>query len=97
MWNIQLFGGLEARSSDRIVSRFRYHKAGSLLGYLAYHNSGRTPPHSRETLIEMLWPEVTPEAGHKNLRNVLSALRPYWSRREFHPALYWLQTDSAYD
>jgi predicted ATPase/DNA-binding SARP family transcriptional activator len=76
MWNIQLLGGLVARSSERVVTRFRYHKAGSLLGYLAYFNHPHTPPHSRETLIEMLWPEAEPEAGLKNLRNLLSALRP---------------------
>ncbi|MCW3099998.1 MAG: DNA-binding transcriptional activator of the family [Chthonomonadaceae bacterium] len=76
MWDIQLLGGLVVRSSERVVTRFRYHKAGSLLGYLAYFNHPHTPPHPREGLIEMLWPEVAPEAGHKNLRNMLSALRP---------------------
>jgi predicted ATPase/DNA-binding SARP family transcriptional activator len=76
MWNLQLLGGLVARSSERDVTRFRYHKAGSLLGYLAYFNHPNTPPHSRERLMEMLWPEVAPETGLKNLRNLLSALRP---------------------
>ncbi|MCW3054166.1 MAG: transcriptional activator [Chthonomonadales bacterium] len=76
MWNLQLLGGLVARSSERDVTRFRYHKAGSLLAYLAYFNHPNTPPHSRERLMEMLWPEVAPETGLKNLRNLLSALRP---------------------
>src|SRR5438067_5435311 len=76
MWNIHLLGGLEARSMDRVVTRFRYHKAGSLLGYLAYFGRPKTPPHSREQLIEMLWPDAEPESGLKNLRNLLSSLRP---------------------
>jgi len=45
MWKIQLLGGLVARSSERVVTRFRYHKAGSLLGYLAYFNHAHSPPH----------------------------------------------------
>jgi predicted ATPase/DNA-binding SARP family transcriptional activator len=76
MWNLQLLGGLIAHSTERVVTRFRYHKAGSLLGYLAYFNSSNAPPHSRERLMEMLWPDTDPEAGHKYLRNLLSALRP---------------------
>ncbi|MCW3055053.1 MAG: putative ATPase, partial [Chthonomonadales bacterium] len=76
MWDIQLLGGLVVRSSERVVTRFRYHKAGSLLAYLTYFNPSHSPPRPREGLIEMLWPEIAPEAGHKNLRNMLSALRP---------------------
>ena len=58
------------------MTRFRYHKAASLLGYLVYFNRTDSPPHPRENLIEMLWPDIAPASGRKNLRNLLAALRP---------------------
>jgi predicted ATPase/DNA-binding SARP family transcriptional activator/Tfp pilus assembly protein PilF len=71
MWTIQLLGGLTVRSEQRIVTRFRTQKAASLLAYLAYHST----PQSRESLIDLLWPEVELEAGRHNLSNALSILR----------------------
>jgi predicted ATPase/DNA-binding SARP family transcriptional activator len=71
-WRIELFGGLRARQGDRLVGRFRTQKTGALLAYLAYFR-GRT--HGRETLIELLWPEVPEEAGRHSLSQALSSLR----------------------
>ena len=53
-WQMDLFGWLRATQGDRVVSRFRTQRAGSLLAYLAYH---RDRSHPREALIERLWPE----------------------------------------
>lgn len=47
-------------------------KPVSLLGYLALHEDG---PHGREVLIEALWPDVEPVAGHNRLKQTLSRLR----------------------
>ncbi|MCW3100775.1 MAG: putative ATPase, partial [Chthonomonadaceae bacterium] len=71
MWTIQVLGGLSAHSPQRQLSRFRTQKAASLLAYLALHPA----PQPRETLIDLLWPEVEMEAGRHNLSNALSFLR----------------------
>jgi predicted ATPase/DNA-binding SARP family transcriptional activator/Tfp pilus assembly protein PilF len=75
MWTVQLFGQLALNSQERQITRFRTQKAASLLAYLAFHNSPDSPNHPRELLIEMLWPEATPEAGRASLSNALSILR----------------------
>ena len=71
-WYIQLFGGLRLSHQERVVTRFRTQKTGALLAYLAYH---RQQSHSREVLIEIFWPETTPESGRHNLSHALSSLR----------------------
>src|SRR5438270_12928889 len=72
IWTIELFGGLRASQGDRTLTRFEMRRVASLLAYLAYF-PGRE--HSRETLIEMLWPETDPEAGRNRFSVVLSSLR----------------------
>src|ERR1041385_5034428 len=71
-WRIELFGGLRARQGHRVVGRFRTQKTGGLLAYLAYFR-GRTQ--GRETLVELLWPEVPAEASRHSLSQALSSLR----------------------
>jgi predicted ATPase/DNA-binding SARP family transcriptional activator len=69
---IRLFGGLQAESADRVVARFPTRKTGALLAYLAYfpHRS-----HSREALIDLLWPESAPQAARQSLSQSLHVLR----------------------
>ncbi len=69
---IELLGGLRVWQGERLISRFRTHKVGALLAYLAYFPES---PHSRETLMELLWPEAPPEAARNSLSNALSSLR----------------------
>ncbi len=69
---IELLGGLRVLAGDRIISRFRTHKAGALLGYLAYH-LGRD--HSREVLLEILWPDEDLEPARNRLNMALTSLR----------------------
>jgi DNA-binding SARP family transcriptional activator len=68
-WQIQLFGNLCVRQRERHITRFRSQHTGALL---AYH---RHQSHSRESLIEIFWPESEPETGRHNLSNALSSLR----------------------
>lgn len=72
LWKIELFGGLRALQGDRVVDRFRTQKTGALLGYLAFHPDRL---HTREQLIELLWPDGLPEAGRNSLSVALSSLR----------------------
>jgi DNA-binding SARP family transcriptional activator len=72
LWRIELLGWLQARQGERVLTRFRSHKTGSLLAFLAYY-ADRS--HPREVLIERLWPEGDPAAGRNRLRQSLSSLR----------------------
>src|SRR5262245_46371009 len=69
---IVLLGGLRIEQADRIITRFRTQKTAVLLAYLAYY---RQRPHSREELIELLWPECALASGRNGLSISLSSLR----------------------
>ena len=71
-WRVELLGGLRACRGEQVVSHFRTRKMADLLAYLAYF---RQRSHPRELLIELLWPEVEPDAGRHNLSVALSLLR----------------------
>ncbi len=71
-WRIEMLGWLRAVQGERIVSRFRTRKTGALLAYLAFHLHRSQP---RELLIELLWPEATPELGRNSLSKALTSLR----------------------
>lgn len=69
---VELFGGIKAIVSGRVVARFRTEKTALLLAYCAYF-LGRE--HPRETLIEMLWPDSDPDQARNSLSKAVSSLR----------------------
>lgn len=69
---IELLSGLRAQQGDRVITRFRSQKTGALLAYLAYYPQRI---HSREVLIDLLWPECELESGRSRLSMALSSLR----------------------
>src|SRR5689334_14133036 len=71
-WRIELFGGLRAIQNETKITRFRSHKYGALLAYLAYYPQ---QSHPREVLIDLFWPQLEPEAARNNLSVALSSLR----------------------
>lgn len=71
-WRIEMFGGLRAVRGAEILSRFKSQKVAALLAYLAFHAS---QAHSREELVELLWPNDELEAARNRLRVALSTLR----------------------
>ena len=73
IWQIQLFNGpvlLDASGEE--TRRFRSHKVGALLAYLAL-NLNR--PCSREELYEALWPEEDSTLAANRFRVTLASLR----------------------
>ena len=68
-WRIELLGHLQARQGEQCITRFRTHKSAALLAYLAFYGQRA---HGRETLIEMLWPQLDPDKGRPNLSVALS-------------------------
>jgi DNA-binding SARP family transcriptional activator len=71
-WKITLLGGLRAEQGEQVVTRFKTQKVASLFAYLAYH---LRQAHSREILIEMLWPESDAPTLRNSLSVALSSLR----------------------
>jgi predicted ATPase/DNA-binding SARP family transcriptional activator len=71
-WRIELLGWLRARHADQTISQFRTRKTGALLAYLVFYGHRA---HSRDELIEMLWPGSEPESGRNRLRMALTSLR----------------------
>lgn len=69
---VELFGGLRVIQGDRMITRFRTHKTGALLAFLAYHGDRM---HSREVLVERFWPETSLMQGRTSLSVSLSSLR----------------------
>jgi len=57
---------------DREITRFRTQKTAALLSYLAFYPN---QAHSRELLIDMLWPDATLEDPRNSLSKALSSLR----------------------
>ncbi len=73
IWQIRLFNGpvlLDASGAE--TRRFRSHKVGALLAYLAL-NLNR--PCSREELYEALWPEEDANLSANRFRVTLASLR----------------------
>src|SRR5947208_3585981 len=69
---IELLGALRVVQGDRIITRFRTQKAGLLLSYLALR-LGQSP--SRESVIDLFWPEMDLDEGRNNLNTTLTSLR----------------------
>ncbi len=69
---ISLLGPLQVSLDGQAVGGFAYNKARALLAYLVVE-ADRT--HQRDTLVGLLWPEMTDAAARTNLRQVLTSLR----------------------
>jgi predicted ATPase len=72
IWRIELLGQVRASSGDLVVTHFGSRKVAALLARLALF-AQRT--HSREELIDLLWPEADLSTGRNRLRQALFALR----------------------
>src|SRR5829696_1011480 len=70
--SIRLFGGLDLRYGDWLLSPLASARAETLLAYLVLH---RDTPQSRQHLAFMLWPDSTEPQARTNLRHVLHKLR----------------------
>ena len=69
--HLTLLGKPQVTLNETPVSGFRTAKAQALLYYLAV--TGR--PHSRETLVDLLWGEMPEAKAKRNLTTVLTNLR----------------------
>lgn len=72
VWNVSLLGGLQLSDGAQSLSRLPSRAVTALLARLALAPQ-RT--HSREELIELLWPGVALDVGRNRLRQALSTLK----------------------
>lgn len=77
LWKITLFGSLKAERGShaadlQVITRFKTQKVAALIAYLAFHFR---QTHTREILIEMLWPESDAPTLRNSLSVALSTLR----------------------
>src|SRR4051812_17585951 len=72
LWRVTLFGGLRAERGEQVITRFKTQKVASLFAYLAFH---LRQAHSREILVELLWPESDAPTLRNSLSVALSSLR----------------------
>lgn len=77
---LELLGGLRAVEGENIVSKFRTHRSGMLLAYVALHPK---QDHSRDALGELLWPDENSDKQRTRLRYELSVLRAVLGRDPF--------------
>jgi predicted ATPase len=72
VWHLRLLGALQARCGSNDITHFPTRAVAALLARLALEPDRA---HPRETLVELLWPGVAPEAGRNRLRQTLSTLK----------------------
>jgi predicted ATPase len=82
IWEVRLLGGLSAAHGNASLVKFPSRPVAMLLARLALY-PGRS--HSREELIELLWPGVDLEVGRGRLRQTLSTLRRLLEPRDVGP------------
>lgn len=72
LWRFHLLGELRAVQSDRVITRFRTAKTGGLMAYLVLY---RNRVHSRDTLLDLFWPDSNVTAARNSLSVALNSLR----------------------
>lgn len=71
-WHLELLGEIRLTAQTKVVTRFSTQKVAALLTYLTMQMPLTS---SRESLIEMFWPDQPLEAGRNSLSVALSSLR----------------------
>jgi predicted ATPase/DNA-binding SARP family transcriptional activator len=83
---IALLGPWQVRLAGQFIPRFPTVKVQALLAYLAVEAE---TPHTRDTLIGLLWGDYRPDSARQNLRKALQHLR------QFLPSGYLLTTNQT--
>jgi DNA-binding SARP family transcriptional activator len=86
---VRVFGKLRLQSGQCRVDNFPTRRAEELLAYLLIHQRAR---HSREKLVDTLWPDAALNNGRASLSTTLWRLRSVFERLEV-PATDYLQAN----
>jgi DNA-binding SARP family transcriptional activator len=82
---VRVFGKLRLRAGQCRVETFPTRRAEELLAYLLVHQRAR---HSREKLVDTLWPESDLSNGRASLSTTLWRLRSVFDRLDVPPGDY---------
>ncbi len=85
---VRVFGKLRLQAGQCRVETFPTRRAEELLAYLLIHQRAR---HSREKLVDTLWPDASLSNGRASLSTTLWRLRSVFERLDV-PAAQYLQT-----
>jgi DNA-binding SARP family transcriptional activator/predicted ATPase len=85
-------GGFSASQADEPITDFRSAKTRALLVYLAVEN-GRA--HQRDSLIDLFWPEQTPDKANANFRQSLSRLQRVIGNQDADPPFLFVTRESV--
>lgn len=88
---LSLLGPFQILLDGQPVSGFAYQKARALLAYLAVEADR---PHSRDTLVGLLWPDLPDTAARTNLRQALADLRKVLNDGETQPPFLLVTRDT---
>lgn len=83
--HIQAFGKLQMQYQDNAIISFPTHHVAELLGYLLLHQETE---HHREKLIDLLWPDGSPDNARGRLNTVLWRLRSLFAGLGLDTAVY---------
>jgi DNA-binding SARP family transcriptional activator len=86
---VRVFGKLRMQAGQRRLDTFPTRRAEELLVYLLIHQKAR---HSREKLVDTLWPDAGLSNGRASLSTALWRLRTVFERLGVSPADYLLTT-----
>jgi predicted ATPase/DNA-binding SARP family transcriptional activator len=89
--SISLLGPKVILLDGKPVRAFTYYKAMALLAYLAVEVG---VPHSRQTLVGLLWPDLANAAALTNLRQVLADLRQVIGDEDASPPFLLITRES---
>ena len=74
--SLSLLGPFDATYDDRPLTSFRSNRVQALLVYLVIaHANSPELAHSREALMELLWPGMSESSARQNLRQTIYLLR----------------------
>jgi DNA-binding SARP family transcriptional activator len=84
IWRFELFGEFQIRRGTDALAEFPSRMTKALLAYLAL-NSERW--HTRDELVDLIWPDACVDAGRHRLSQALSWLRLQLNQRGDHGAI----------
>jgi len=83
--HVQAFGKLRMQYQDKTITSFPTHHVEELLGYLLLYPETE---HHREKVIEILWPDGSPQNARGRLNTVLWRLRAIFAELGLDTAVY---------
>ena len=90
---VYCFGPFQVYLNDELITDWNSLKARSILKYLVTHKGA---PVSKDTLMELFWPEANPDVARRNLHQAIYSLRYIFKQRYPDYQLILFENDSYF-